>query len=225
MQIKNERQCVSLVPIFNHLEQAQMDEVMQLVRNKNLKKGEFLYHAGEKSDTLYIVNQGQVKIYRLSESGKEQVIRLLQPGNFTGELALFQQGIQESYAEATLDSKICMIKATDFQKLLTKYPTISLKVLEEFSSRLASSELQTTRVATESVETRLAHFIAEMADQTEGEIKTITLPMSKKDLASYLGTTPETLSRRLADFEKEGLIIQKGQRDIKVLDIDGLLFI
>src|SRR5690625_8053373 len=72
------------------------------------------------------------------------------------------------------------IKATDFQKLLTKYPTISLKVLEEFSSRLASSELQTTRVATESVETRLAHFIAEMADQTEGEIKTITLPMSKK---------------------------------------------
>src|SRR5690625_7233102 len=89
------------------------------------------------------------------------------------------------------------IKATDFQKLLTKYPTISLKVLEEFSSRLASSELQTTRVATESVETRLAHFIAEMADQTEGEIKTITHPLSKKDVAASPDTEPETRRRSL----------------------------
>jgi len=222
----SERYCVSLVPIFNHLEQEQMNEVMQVVRRKSLKKGEFLYHAGEDSDALYIVNRGQVKIYRLSESGKEQMLRILMPGDFTGELALFQEGVHEAYAEATIDTEICMIRDDDFQRLLMKYPTISLKVLEEFSSRLDRSEQQTTRVATEKVETRLALFIAELADSDSSrESITVELPMSKKDLASYLGTTPETLSRRLAEFEEAGYIKMKGQREILVLDLDGLLFV
>lgn len=224
-KIGSQRQCVSLVPIFNHLEPDQMNEVMEVVRNKVLKKGEILYHAGDQANALYIVNHGQIKIYRLSESGKDQMLRILHPGNFTGELALFQEGIHEAYAEATMDTKICMIKSSDFQKLLLKYPTISLKVLEEFSSRLDRSEQQTTRVATEKVETRLALFIAELADQRGGKTKTITLPMSKRDLASYLGTTPETLSRRLSDFEEAGLIKQEGQRKLIIIDLDGLLFV
>lgn len=199
-----------------------MNEVMQVVRRKSLKKGEILYHAGDDSDALYILNRGQVKIYRLSESGKEQMLRILMPGDFTGELALFQEGVHEAYAEATIDTQICMIRDADFQKLLIKYPTISLKVLEEFSSRLDRSEQQTTRVATEKVETRLALFIAELAESDQALVE---LPMSKKDLASYLGTTPETLSRRLADFEEAGYIEMKGQRKIVVLDLDGLLFV
>lgn len=71
------------------------------------------------------------------------------------------------------------------------------------------------------VETRIALFLAECLNSEKGNI--IELPMSKKDLASYLGTTPETMSRRLAEFEAEGLIKQKGQREIEVLDVDGLL--
>jgi len=218
----NQRYCVSLVPIFNHLEVEQMNEVMQVVKSRSFKKGEILYHAGDEANALHIVNRGQVKIYRLSESGKEQMLRILMPGDFTGELALFQEGSHEAYAEATQDTQICMIRDEDFQKLLVKYPTISLKVLEEFSSRLDRSEQQTTRVATEKVETRLALFIAELAETDQDRVH---LPMSKKDLASYLGTTPETLSRRLAEFEEEGLIKMKGQREIVIQDLDGLLFI
>src|SRR5699024_3623680 len=67
------RNCASLVPIFNHLESSQMDDIMTVVQHRTFKKGEMLYHAGEKADALYIVHQGLVKIYRLSESGKEQL--------------------------------------------------------------------------------------------------------------------------------------------------------
>src|SRR5699024_1618391 len=208
--------------IFNHLEVEQMNEVMQVVKSRSFKKGEILYHAGDAANALHIVNRGQVKIYRLSESDKEQMLRILMPAHFTGELALFQEESHEAYAEATQDTHICMIRDEDFQKLLVKYPTISLKVLEEFSSRLDRSEQQTTRVATEKVETRLALFIAELAETDQDRVH---LPMSKKDLASYLGTTPETLSRRLAEFEEEGLIKMKGQREIVIQDLDGLLFI
>src|SRR5690625_4785959 len=98
--VGSNRACVSLVPIFNHLEEDQMNEIMQAVQGISYKKGEIIYHAGDESDSLYIVNRGQIKIYRLSESGKEQIVRILNPGDFTGELALFQQSVHESYAEA-----------------------------------------------------------------------------------------------------------------------------
>lgn len=221
----NHQGCVSLVPIFNHLEPEQMSEIMQVVQSISFKKGEIMYHAGDASDSLYIVNQGQIKIYHLSESGKEQVVRMLNPGHFTGELALFQQSVHESYAEAMTDSEICMIKGADLQNLLLKYPTISLKILTEFSNRLARSERQTTNVATEKVETRMALFLAELLDQTGENGNTVILPMSKKDLASYLGTTPETLSRRFTDFEAAGYIEQQGQRKMTILDIDALLLL
>lgn len=68
--------CVSLVPIFNHLENDQMDEIMATAQSVTYKKGEIIYHAGDQADSLYIVSKGKIKIYRLSESGKEQLVRI-----------------------------------------------------------------------------------------------------------------------------------------------------
>lgn len=219
----SEHYCVSLVPIFNHLEKDQMKKVMERVRSVPYKKGEIIYHAGDESDSLYIVNHGKIKIYRLSETGKEQMLRVLSPGDFTGELALFKESTHEAYAEALMDTKVCMIKRTDLQQFLLTYPTIALKILTEFSHRLDESETQTTRFATEKVETRLALFLAECVEDEDNP--EFVLPMSKKDLASYLGTTPETISRKLTEFEEQGLIEQKPKRTIKILDLDELLFI
>jgi CRP/FNR family transcriptional regulator, anaerobic regulatory protein len=223
-QLHSHKSCVSLVPIFNHLEPDQMDEIMASVRSVSFKKGELVYQAGEQSDSLYIVNKGKIRIYRLSESGKEQLLRILTPGEFTGELALFNEGVLENYAEAMADTQVCLIKRSDLQALLLKYPSISLKVLTEFSKRLEQSEKQTARFATEKVETRLALFLAECLDLDISATE-ITLPMSKKDLASYLGTTPETISRKLTDFESAGLIKQKPRRNIEILNLDELLLL
>jgi CRP-like cAMP-binding protein len=217
----SERACVSLVPIFNHLDHEQMDEIMDAIRSVSYKKGEIIYSEGDQSDSLYIVSKGKIKIYRLSESGKEQLVRILLPGDFTGELALFRESIHEAYAEAMSDTDVCMITRVDLQEFLMKYPSISIKILTEFSNRLAESEKQTTRFATESVETRLALFLAECLED-ENDSMEISLPMSRKDLASYLGTTPETISRKLAYLEQEGYIRQLTGRKIKILDLNGL---
>lgn len=219
----NNGHCISLVPIFNHLEKEQMDEIMKTVKSTSYKKGEVIYSAGEESSSLYIVNKGKIKIYRLSETGKELLLRILEPGDFTGELALFKETTHEAYAEAMMDTEVCMINRMDLQQFLIKYPSISLKILSEFSNRLEISEKQTTRFATERVETRIALFLAECVE-AENSLEFI-LPMSKKDLASYLGTTPETVSRRLADIEEQGIIKQKTHKKIEVLDLDQLLLI
>lgn len=217
--------CVSLVPIFNHLEDEQLDEIMKTTRSVTYKKNELIYHAGDESDSLYIINKGRVRIYRLSDSGKEQLVRMLNPGEFTGEMALFSESTHESYAEAIVDTKICMIKRSDLQEFLLKYPSIALKVIAEFSSRLEASEKQTTRFSTEKVETRIALYLAESLDDEELGAAEFTLPMSKKDLASYLGTTPETISRKFNDLEEKGYIKQITHKRIRVLDLDGLLLV
>lgn len=218
------KSCVSLVPIFNHLEDGQMAEITEVIQSDSYKKGEIIYRAGDQSDSLYIVRTGKIRIYRLSESGKEQLVRFLSPGDFTGELALFSESVHEAYAEAVENTEVCLIMRKDLQKFLLKFPSISLKILAEFSSRLEKSEKQTTRVSTEKVETRLALFIAECIDGEETPMEFI-LPMSKRDLASFLGTTPETISRKLTEFEDAGYIRQKPHRKIEVLDLDELLLI
>ncbi len=214
--------CVASVPIFNHLEKSQMDEIMTVTHSISYKKGEIIYRAGDQSNSLYIVNQGRVRIYRLSESGKEQLLRILNPGDFTGELALFNDSIHEAYASAMLDTSVCTVKGSDFQNLLLKYPTIALKVMAEFSTRLEKVEKQTTRLATEKVDTRIALFLAECIDNASNNNE-ITLPMNKKDLASYLGTTPETISRKLLEFETLGYIKQMSNKKIRILDLESLL--
>ncbi|MBP2240372.1 CRP/FNR family transcriptional regulator [Cytobacillus eiseniae] len=214
--------CVSLVPIFNHLEREQMAEIMQAVHPVTYKKNEMIYHADDQSDSLYIVSKGKIRIYRLSELGKEQLVRILQPGDFTGELALFQDSVHVNYAEAMVETNVCVIKRAELQSFLLKYPSISLKILTEFANRLEQSEKQTTRFATEKVETRIALFLAEWTDGNNGEFE---LPMSKKDLASYLGTTPETISRHLTILEERGYIKKKKHRIIEILDLDGLLLV
>lgn len=214
--------CVSLVPIFNHLNKEQMDEIANVTRSITFKKGDTIYRAGDQSDSLYIVSSGKIKIYRLSESGKEQLLRILNPGDFTGELALFSETVHEAYAEAIVETSVCTIKRFELQELLIKYPSISLMLMAEFSHRLEQSEKQMTRFATERVETRIAMFLLENIDNEVIPID-VTLPMNKKDMASYLGTTPESISRKLTELEELGLIKQLSNKKIRILDVDGLM--
>ncbi len=216
--------CVSLVPIFNHLDADQMDEIMQVVQSQSYKKGELVYRAGDTSNVLNIVNKGSLRIYRLSESGKEQIVRVLKPGEFTGELALFNETVHEHFAEAMEETSVCQITRESLQDLLVKYPSISLKVLQELSTRVDQSEQQATRFTTESTEQRLAFYLVDLLG-SDNESDVVTLPLTKKDLASYIGTTPETVSRKLKELEEMDLIKRISSSKIKILDEDRLLFL
>ncbi|MGI6538817.1 MAG: Crp/Fnr family transcriptional regulator [Caldicoprobacterales bacterium] len=214
------RACITKVPIFNHLSDKQLDEIIGTVTSAYFKKGELIYKPGEQSDSLYIVRSGRIKIYRLSESGKEQLYRILYPGDYTGELALFRQSLHESFAEAMVDTEICLINRNNLQAFLLKYPTIALHILSEFSNRLDQTEKQAVWVATEQVETRIAMYLIECFEKQKN--LNIVLPMTRKDLASYLGTTPETISRKLAELETQKLLKQIRSKIIQILDLEGL---
>lgn len=219
--VEMQRMCISIVPIFNHLTALEMKEIVKTTNSVSHPRGHTIYRADEQSEGLYIVHKGRVKIYRLSETGKEQLVRILEPGDFTGELSLFSESVHNAYAEAMEPVELCVMDRDDFQQFLLKYPAISLKVLNEFSTRLSKTEKQAANIAMESVETRVAIYLADLAEEQKNQ--TITLPTSRKDIASHLGTSPETISRKLTEFEDAGWISQISQRKIKVLDLDALL--
>lgn len=217
--------CVNLVPIFNHLDQESQNIIASRANTKNLIRNEYLYQAGDKDDSLYIVHQGQIRITHLSESGKEQLIRLLNPGDFTGEWTIFsEENVHENFAQATRKTSICVIDRVNFQKLLNEYPKISMEILKVMSSRLQESQKQTTSVAIEQVTNRIIYYLEGLTIVGEQDEQIVQLPMSRKDLASYLGTTPETISRKFRELENEGLIIQLPKNQINIPSIEELLF-
>lgn len=217
--------CISLVPIFNHLDLESQAIIATKLRSKNLKRNEFLYNAGDHDDTLYIVRKGQIRITHISESGKEQLIRLLNPGDFTGEWTIFTDSSKHTnYAQATQDTEICSINRIDLEELLNKYPRISSEILKTMAVRLQESQNQTTSITTQDVTTRVIYYIKGLIDSDSKDETTVTLPMSKKDLASYLGTTPETLSRRFTQLEEKGLIKQLPKNKVYIQSVEELSF-
>ncbi|MDV6379081.1 Crp/Fnr family transcriptional regulator [Sporosarcina sp. GW1-11] len=217
------RPCVSLVPLFNHLDKEQMNYIVGLAHSATHPRGEIIYSDGDVSKGLYILHKGRIKIYRLSENGKEQLVRILEPGDFTGELSLFDAKPHDAYAETLEPVELCVIQRDQMQQLLQDHPSISLRMLAEFSTRLADTEQRAARIAMETADTRIALYIADLSEQQRQMI--VQLPMSRKDLASHLGTTPETISRKLTFFEEQGWIRQSGSKTIEILDLDALLLV
>ncbi|HLQ70330.1 MAG TPA: Crp/Fnr family transcriptional regulator [Bacillota bacterium] len=212
--------CVSKVPFFNQLPEKDLLKIVGLSTHKTYQKGEVIYREGEPLEYLYIVHQGRVKVYYLFSSGKEQLIRVLEPGEFMGELALFADKELDSYADAMEKTEICMIHRSDMQQLMLQHPTIAIKILEQFSNRIDETERLVGELSAKDVETRIAGYLLKLVK--EKNRRTIVLPMSKKDLASYLGTTQETISRRLSNFQMNHVIEQKGHRHIEIIDEEAL---
>jgi CRP/FNR family transcriptional regulator len=204
------------VPIFRGLSEREQREIGQITTERQFQKGQLIFTPGDENHNLYVIHKGKVKLSRLSESGKEQILRIAGPGDFFGELALFSRLPASTQAQAMDDLVMCVIDGERLKGLLEKYPHIALKVMEELSARLETAENMIESLALHSVDQRIAQALLQYgADQFE-------LPISKGDLAASLGMTQETLSRKLSAWQVQGLIRQTGQRGIEILDRESL---
>lgn len=211
---KGPASCLEIVPIFGSLTQEEKLEVMAITSNRTFEKSSMIYMAGDKGRKLYVLHSGRVKISRLNANGKEQVIRVIEPGEFMGELSLFSTMPMTDNAEALETSTMCIIEGMKLKELMKKYPSIAFKVMEELSERLEKAENLIETINLNTVEQRLAHALITLA---EGN-REVLLNMTKGDFASQIGMSQETLSRKLTAFQEEGLVELKGHRKIVILD-------
>lgn len=206
--------CIEAVPIFSGITEEEMLKIASITTDRTYQKGEMVYLQADEGGKLYVLHKGQVKITRLAASGKEQVIRVLGPGAFMGELSLLSPAPMTDNAEALETTTICLIEGRKLKSLMLESPSIALKVIEELSRRLESAEELIEGINLLPVEQRLAQALLKLA----GEADEIVLRMKKSDLASQIGMSQETLSRKLSNFQENGLIELEGQRRIRILD-------
>lgn len=145
--------CVTVVPLFNHLSLEEQRLINQVAFNKVFEKGEQII-TPDSEDCLAIVARGSMKVYQLSSNGKEQLLRIVEPGGYEGENRLFGANSHHLFAEALQQTDICMIRRTDFQALLQQFPQLSLKLLRFSAQKMTILEQQSQFLMMERVEER-----------------------------------------------------------------------
>jgi CRP-like cAMP-binding protein len=179
------------------------------------KKGEDIFHEGNKATGLYCLVEGKVKVYRQSNDGREHIIRFALPGEFIGLKALITGNNHTSSAAALEDSVVCFINNYDFLQLMIKYPEFTRNLIVSLSQILEEAEKKMTSLAQKPVRERLAEtlvFLNRSFNLNPSDPGRAYLNLSRNDLANIIGTAPETVIRLLSDFKDEKLITIKGRK-------------
>jgi CRP/FNR family transcriptional regulator len=213
---------VSLVPVFAGLTREQQAEVATLAHAVTVRPGEALVRAGARQAPLFVVHAGMVKLSRTTADGRTTTLQVLGPGEVGGETWLLTGERPANDVIALEESRMCVFAPDVLDTLVRRFPSVGVAMLRAMARRLHSAERMLAARTVAEVGTRVAAYLLD-CPTTWGADGTATahLPMAKKDIATFLGTSPETLSRRLAALERESLIHVRGT-DVDVLDPAGL---
>lgn len=214
--------CVARVPIFQGLSRDEQLEVASFAHTRRYAKGETVFSPGQPVSRLLVMHTGQLKISHPTANGQEQVLRTIADGDVVGERSFLTGHYPEDLAVALTDSTMCVFEHSDLASLLRAYPDISQRMLVTLSDRLSSVERLLATVTSSSVSARVAAYLLDLPARAAEGLLTVRLPMSKREISAYLGTTPETLSRSLAAFVSASVIALRGQREIILLDVEAL---
>jgi len=218
--------CARKVEIFSNLNHNELLEIIKMTGHRNFKKGETIFLEGSEANTLYLVNEGKIKLFKYTKDGKEQILHILTEGDFFGELNLFKKGEYSFNAEAIAPTKLCTLSKDRMKNIIMERPEIGLKILEVVGERLSKLETLAQNLATKDVEARIAHLLMELKANygisTSKGIE-IKLPITREDMSNYTGVARETISRKLKKFEEEGIIEIVGIKKIIILDEDRLI--
>lgn len=207
------------MPLFAGLSQEQYAALARIGIRRTFRKGERVFSEGDEGTGFYAVIAGRVKISRVSAEGKEQILHLFGPGQSFGEVSVFTGRGFPADAVASVQTALMFFPRRAFSLLIQKDPTLALNMLAQLSMRLRHFADLIEDLSLKEVPGRLAKYLLYLSGRTDdGEV---ALDISKSQLASVLGTIPETLSRILAKMHKQGLIGLKGAR-IQIIDHQGL---
>lgn len=210
--------CVSRVPIFAGLSAEEQLEVHELARPRRVADGERVYAEGGPTASLLVVNSGRLRLSRSNREGAEQLLRVLAPGGFVGVEAFLTGAHPGHSATAMGDTVLCEFRHADLGGLLERYPGIAAAMLAALAEQLSRTEDRLVAQTLEPVERRVADYLVSLPATPDPRGLRIELPLAKKDVASYLGTSPESLSRSLRALTEAGVLEALGPRGILVLD-------
>ncbi len=211
---------ISKAALFSGLSEDQLKKIRHIAIDKFYGKGKTIFLEGDTCKGFYIVADGKVKIFKVSFEGKEHIFHIYGPGDPFGEVPVFSGQKFPANAQALLKSHLLFFPKDAFVDLISNNPSLSLNMLGVLSKRLRQFTVKVENLSLKEVPGRLASYLLYLAEE-QGKDDAVTLTISKGQLASLLGTIPETLSRIFSKMNNQNLIAVQG-RTIKLLNIGQL---
>lgn len=217
MKISDE---IAMASLFNGLPARQLEILAEICLDQKYEKGQVLFTEGGSAKGFYLIEGGKIKIYKLSLEGKEQILHIFGPGEIFGEVPVFAGGSYPANADAIEASRVLFFPRAAFVDLIGREPSIALNMLGILSRRLRRFTNLIEDLSLKEVPGRLAAHLIYLGERS-GKPDVLELDITKAQLASLLGTIPETLSRILAKMAQQELIEVDGRR-IRLLDRKAL---
>ncbi len=207
---------VSNIPLFHGLPAEQLEQIVTSMADQTFDRGQAVLSEGEQARGFFVLVSGRVKIFKLSPDGKEQILHIVGSGESFGEVPMFAGGHFPANAETIEKSRIFFFPRAAFLDLIRMDPSLAMNMLAELSRRLRQLTRLVEELSLKEVPGRLAAYILYLSSDRNG-VDEVELDITKGQLASLLGTIPETLSRILGKMTSQGVISVQG-RKVRIVD-------
>jgi len=207
------------VPLFAHLTDPELQRIGEVARTRAFPKQSVILFESDPGDALYVVRGGEVKVVLTGEDGKEVILSILKDGDFFGEMSLIDDRPRSANVVATVDSMLLVLRREDFQACLEENPRIAFGLLRELSLRLRQADEKIGGLVLLDVNGRIARLLLTLADEHDG--LSVPRTVTHHTIAQMIGSTRETVSRALREFQDRQLIRVTRDR-IAVVDRAGL---
>ncbi len=206
--MKSNLKCMKDLEIFQALNEAEIAQVLQLARGKQYKKGESIFAEGDPADTIFLVKEGKVLLYKISEDGKELSLDILRENDIFGENSILEDNLQTMHAKALEDAFICTCTQKDFHSLMIN-PIVAFKVIIYLSEKLNNYTQQAAVMAFQDVKGRVLSTLSRLAKEY-GELTPeglkINITLSHQELANLVNASRVMVTNVLNELKHEGVI-------------------
>ncbi len=208
-----------IFPVFASLSPEHQKALAAIAGTKTYQAGQTIFQENDPGEGFYGIVRGRVKIYKSSPLGKEYILHIFGPGEIFAEVAVFAGKNFPANALCLEETKLLFFPRTQFRRLIAENPDLGLNLLGLLSMRLRQMVAKVEELSLKEVPARLAAHLLLIRDNLGRDL--FELDLNKSQLAGYLGTVPETLSRVIRRMKEEGYIDIKG-RQVNLLDVQGL---
>jgi CRP/FNR family transcriptional regulator/CRP/FNR family cyclic AMP-dependent transcriptional regulator len=207
-------QLLAGVELFSELDPDELAKVATLAQARTVAKDTTIFHAGDSADAVFVVASGKVKIVVTSTDGKEFILTQLGAGQVFGEMALLESAPRSASVLTVTAVELLVINRHDFHHLLDTAPRITRKLLTILSRRLRRANSKMESLAYMDVAGRLARYLLDLArdhGQRMGNGWVVVRRPTHADIAHSIGTSRETVSRLINEFEEGFGLVNKGK--------------
>jgi CRP/FNR family nitrogen fixation transcriptional regulator len=226
MQVVNASRSTTSIPVLSFpllgMSTAQVGAASNRLRGRTLRiqRGGEVYADGDKADQLYKVLSGTVRTCRLLPDGRRMIAQFALPGELFG---LDGVGHHRFFAEAVTDVVLVAIPRRELNEWVEREPTVAQSWQAYTLEKLAAAQDRFILLGRRTAAERVAAFLLDLAERDQVQAGSIELPMSRYDIADYLGLTAETVSRVLTTLRKKRIIADQGCHKLRIIDQDALM--